>query len=98
MTPPMVSVFAVVVMIAAVLLPRVTAPVPKFNAWVPTKVKLLFSWTALFVPIVTAAPLVLSSAPPLMTSVLVPRDDVAVLASVPFVSESVPALSVVVPL
>ena len=57
-TPPTVRMLALTVTVR--LAPRVTAPVPRFSAFEPVKVKSLFQFCTLLVESVTDAPLVLS--------------------------------------
>src|SRR5438309_1770728 len=71
MTPPTVSVFAFVVIVRLVpaVVPRDTAPVPRFRFCVPVNVKSPFQTWALLVESVIADPVVLSIVPPAMVNV-----------------------------
>jgi len=91
MTPPTVSVFALMVTVRAD--PKVTAPVPRFRESVPMKVKSPFQFSALVLEIEMAAT-VESILPPVMVRVpaLLPRAVLLLMSRVPADREMVPVI------
>ena len=86
-SPPTVKVLPESVTVGLLL--KAMAPVPRFKALVPPKVKLAFQFIALLFK-VTKLPKVLSIVPPLIVNVLVPKAPALLRSSVP------PALKVTV--
>ena len=81
--PPTVSVPELTVTVREAFI--VTFPVPRFRLFVPAKVKLPFQFWVLLLVRVMAAPLVLSSVPPLMVNVefVAPRAVALLILRVP---------------
>ena len=90
--PPTVRVLALTPTVRLAFI--VTAPVPRFRLLVPTKVKSPFQFWTLLLVVLARFATELSSAPPLIVSVPVPR---AVVRAVVLPSVRVPAFKKVPP-